>query len=77
MIYPASNTVRRTTRPPERTKPTPVTFTPESARRLKAVYTEECKTKTKNDSFLFDGNEYVLGYAKYLIEYLELQFGKL
>jgi len=69
MIYPASSTVR--------TKPTPVTFTLESARRLKAVYIEECKTKTKHDSFFFEGDEYVLSYTKYLIEYLETLFGKL
>lgn len=27
--------------------------------------------KANAESFVFEGNEYVLGYAKYLIEYLE------
>lgn len=27
------------------------------------------------DSFIFDGNEYLVAYAKYLIEYLEMMFG--
>ena len=52
-------------------------FTPEMARRLKAKYAEACQTKIKDETFLFEGNEYVLGYAKYLIDYLEMQFGKL
>lgn len=27
------------------------------------------------DTFMFDGNEFVVGYAKYLIQYLDNQFG--
>ena len=54
-----------------------INFTPEMAKRLKRAYQEACKTKTKDDTFWFDGNEFVLGYAKYLIEYLEMQWGSL
>lgn len=28
------------------------------------------------DTFMFEGHELDVGYAKYLIEYLETQFGK-
>ena len=28
------------------------------------------------DSFIFDGDMFILGYAKYLIEYLETVFNK-
>lgn len=42
-------------------------------KRLKAAYAEAFKTKTGNDTFMFDNHEFVLGYAKYLIEYLESQ----
>jgi len=54
-----------------------LSFTPESAKQFKAAYLEACKTKTKDECFIWDGNEFVLGYAKYLVEYLEMQFGKL
>ena len=47
------------------------------ARRLKVEYTKACLTKTKDDTFMFDGNEFLVGYAKYLIEYLEMQYGEL
>ena len=32
---------------------------------------------TKADTFVFDGNEFVVGYAKYLIEYLDAQLPSL
>lgn len=47
----------------------PVTFTPESLKKLKLAYAE-CEGET----FVFDGNMYLKSYAKYLIEYLEMQF---
>lgn len=50
-----------------------IQFTPDVARRLKAAYVEACKTKQGCDTFLFDGHEFVLGYAKYLIEFLEMK----
>ena len=31
----------------------------------------------KADTFVFDGNEFVVGYAKYLIEYLDAQLPSL
>lgn len=37
--------------------------------RFKKEY--EKHAKDVQGSFMFDGNEYVVGYAKYLIEYLE------
>jgi len=52
-------------------------FTPVMAKQFKAAYLEACKTKTKDECFIWDGNEFVLGYAKYLVEYLEMQFGEL
>ena len=54
-----------------------ITWTPKEAGRFKAQYLEEVKIKTKDDTFLFNGDVYVLGYAKYLIEYLEMQWGTL
>lgn len=54
-----------------------IKWTPAMAKRLKVAYAEACKTKTKDDTFVFDGNEFVLGYAKYLIEFLETKFGPL
>ena len=54
-----------------------INFTPEMAKRLKAAYLEAKKTKQGRDTFVFDGNEYVLDYAKYLVEFLEMKFGKL
>lgn len=53
-----------------------VSFTLHDARRFKFTYEYVSKFWTKDDTFTFDGNEYVLGYAKYLIEYLEMQFGE-
>lgn len=39
--------------------------------RFKIAY--EKAGKEKLDQFVFDGNTYVVGYAKYLIQYLESQ----
>ena len=52
-------------------------FTPVTAKQFKAAYTEACKTKTKDETFIWDGSEFLVGYAKYLVEHLENQFGKL
>ena len=46
-----------------------VTFTPESFRRFKRAY-EACKAET----FWFEDNQYLKGYAMYLIEYLTQKF---
>lgn len=47
----------------------PVTFTKDSFKRLKKAY-DDCAGET----FVFDGNVYLKSYAKYLIEYLDMQF---
>ena len=40
---------------------------------LKSAAKEHASGESKKDSFLFDGREFHTGYAKYLIEYLELK----
>lgn len=40
--------------------------------RFKAAYKETCEKKL--EEFTFEGDTYFVGYAKYLIEYLEGQF---
>lgn len=61
-------------RPNEETKSgTVVTWTPPKFKAFKKAY-EKHKAESKDpfkESFMFDGLEYVGGYAKYLIEYLE------
>jgi adenosine deaminase len=51
-----------------------VSFTPEKLAQFKKAYTRVSKILAQTDSFMFQGDEYVLGYAKYLIQYLEMQF---
>jgi hypothetical protein len=49
-----------------------VVFTPEKLKRFKEAYqiaADKCV-----DIFVFDGNEYLTSYAKYLVEYLENKF---
>jgi hypothetical protein len=51
-----------------------VTFTLEKLERLRIRYAQ---ARLKNEEwFVFDGNEYVTNYAKYLIEYIEKKLGK-
>jgi hypothetical protein len=51
-----------------------ITFTPELLAKLKREYK---KAISKNiDTFLFEGNELLVSYTKYLIEYLETVFNK-
>ena len=54
-----------------------INWTPEMARRFKRTYEEAKRVKGGKETFMFDGNEFVLDYAKYLIEYLEMQWGTL
>jgi hypothetical protein len=59
------------------TQPKPVTFTPEDVRRIRMVY--EDAVKHRKDVFtvvLEDGQEIelVVGYARYLLEFLESAF---
>lgn len=50
---------------------TTVTFTPEILARFKRVYRDA--VDAHSDTFMFEGKEYVVTYAKYLIEYLDGQ----
>jgi predicted GTPase len=40
--------------------------------RLRIAY--ETAKKEKADSFIFEGNEYLTDYARYLLEYLDRKF---
>ena len=51
-----------------------ITYTPDKLKRLKAAY-ELHKDAGKDAVFEFDGEQYVVNYAKYLIEYLETRMG--
>lgn len=46
-----------------------IAWTRPMLQRFKKAY-QACQ----GDRFMFDGHEFVKGYAKYLIEYLEMQF---
>lgn len=49
-----------------------VAYTPGKLKRLKAALKKAKESgKGRRGTFEFDGNEYVVGYAEYLIEYLE------
>jgi hypothetical protein len=50
-----------------------IEFTIESLRRFKMAYREACRVGVR--TFKFDGNEFDVGYAHYLIEYLNIRFG--
>lgn len=46
-----------------------ISWTRPMLERFKKEYQKAVAAKT--DTFIFDGNEFVVSYAKYLIEYLE------
>lgn len=50
-----------------------VTFTPEKLAKFKEAY-GKAKRNPLTDTFEFEGDEYVLRYAAYMIEYLEGRF---
>jgi len=50
---------------------TTVNFTPQLAKKLRTAY--EQAVELKQDTFMFEGQEMVVGYAKYLLEYLKMQ----
>ncbi len=50
-----------------------VNFDREKLVRFKKAYA--AAVRTGNQQFTFEGREVVVGYAKYMIEYLEMQFG--
>lgn len=47
-----------------------MTWTRDTFENFKRAY----KANSEKESFIFEGNEFVTSYAKYLIEYLETQF---
>lgn len=53
-------------------KPEKVTFDPPTLERFKIVYAKHADNP--DAVFVFDGREYLVGYAKYLIQYLEFVF---
>lgn len=46
-----------------------INFTEASAKAFKKAYLKA--VKDEQDSFVWDGHEFILGYAKYLLEHLE------
>lgn len=48
-----------------------INWTAPMLKRFKAAYSKVEKTHKRTDTFSFEGNLFVLGYAKYLIEYLD------
>lgn len=52
-----------------------IEWTPEMLRRFKLAY-GKALPKGKESTFEFDGNLFVVGYAGYLIDYLESRFRK-
>ena len=52
-----------------------IEFTPEKLAKLKKAY--EQARKDKKVVFTFEGYEYAIEYAKWLINYLEQKFGQL
>jgi hypothetical protein len=49
-----------------------LTWTKDKLKRFKKVYSKA--VAENEESFFFEGNEFVTGYAKYLIEYLSPKF---
>ncbi len=52
-----------------------VTFDRPTLERFKTAY-NKARLHPLTDVFEFDGKQYVLGYAKYLIEYLDERLAK-
>lgn len=50
-----------------------INWTPAMLRRMKTAY--KAAVEGGRDTFVFDGNEFVTSYAKYLIQYLDSLFG--
>ena len=51
-----------------------IEFTPEKLRRFREAY-DKAKMNPLTDVFEFEGHEFVLTYAHYMIEYLEQKLG--
>jgi hypothetical protein len=53
-----------------------ITWTPDMLARFKPVYKRALKEQGKDATFEFDGHQFLVAYAGYLIEYLEGAFAK-
>lgn len=51
-----------------------ITFTAQKTRELRKAYNRALHTN--QNQFAFEGREVLVDYAKYLLEYLESEFGK-
>ena len=51
-----------------------IEFTPEKLKRFKKAYNKA--VEDNNDVFTFSNHEFVVGYAKYMIEYLDSQYAQ-
>jgi len=51
-----------------------VNFNREKLGQFKKIYL--AAVEDKKETFIFDGEEYLTGYAKYVVEYLEMKFKK-
>lgn len=40
-------------------------------KELKKIYITNIKTKRKDETFIYRGNEMLIGFAKYLLQYIE------
>jgi hypothetical protein len=49
-----------------------IVFTPDKVLALRRAYTHA--VETKQEVFIFEGHEILVKYAKYLLEYLKMQF---
>ena len=50
-----------------------VAWTSDKLKELRKAYKQAKDADV--ESFVFEGHELLMGYAKYLIEYLEMEFG--
>jgi len=51
-----------------------VSWTPDNLKKFKVAW--NAANDAEKESFTFDGNEYLVTYGRYLIEYLEYVFGE-
>lgn len=51
------------------------TFNLETAKQFKDAFDQARKTKTGSDTFIFQGHEFLIDYAKYVIQYFKIRFG--
>ena len=49
-----------------------ISFTPESFKNFKSDYNSA--VENNQEMFVFDGNDFLTSYAKYVIEYLKTKF---